>query len=963
MAQLRKIIISLSCLAASLLTLQAQYPHVRKIRYSSPSAEPVYFKAIQDNEGYIWLGSAEGLLRFDGINFQAFRPTENAENMHISALHQASDGKIWAGCRDGRIFIVDNGSLEAFQPEEGTPGKGISDIIHDARGILWWSTFGEGIYFYEEGRVFSLNQEDGLAEDYVYDLEPAPGGMVWAATDNGVSLCGNEKGIKTVLAPAFNPSLPDVIVRVVRTDKEGKLWLGFHDAEPGYVDPEIPGQFISSGPGDWSYGPVSDLAVPGDEAWVATLDGSLFEMSSQGVSLIDPESFDFKTGKIYDLLEDREGNVWVLAGAGLFITSGSKLKFYRQFSGLALDNIHAIRAGRESEHTLYFSNDDGVFRASLRDAGISRMNLRAPAGIKVMSLMDDPQGYLWAGTFNYGVFRIDPGLGHTIRLTEQDGLINNNILSISAHHDTLWMATLGGATEIVLTNDQLNGPLKIRSFDQSNGLVSNYIYSVFEDRKNRIWFATDGDGISVLDHGRFTNFGLADGLQDDVVYSIAGDPYDNIWIATAEAGIYRYDGSAFHHYGIEEGLSSLDVSGMTASGDEVIVITDNGLDIIHIPTGKIIHYGEESGLSGITPDLNVISTDSKGNAWIGTRKGIIRYRPGSMANAKGPETVLEEMTVYLEPVAMDSSLSLKSNENHVSFRYSGIWFTNPEKVRYQVMLEGYDLGWKNTFDRSVTYSSLPPGHYTFRVRSSAGAGFQKASDAAFSFRIRQPFFMSAWFIGLAILCITALVYLFIKYRENKLRRQELLKKEKIEFEFQVLKNQVNPHFLFNSFSTLISLIEDQPDEAVRYTEKLSDFFRTILQLKDQEIIPLEEELTIVDHYFFLIKKRFGDNINLKINLEPKAKGSYIPPMTLQILLENAVKHNVISKDKPLSIRILSEGESIIVENNLQPKKTAEISTGIGLENITRRYRLRTDREPSVSKTEKVFRVKLPLIEG
>jgi hypothetical protein len=580
--------------------------------------------------------------------------------------------------------------------------------------------------------------------------------------------------------------------------------------------------------------------------------------------------------------------------------------------------------------------------------------------MQIMSLHDDLYGFLWAGTFNHGVFRIDPRTGRSIRLTEKDGLVNDNVLSISSHFDTIWLATLGGATEIILGNSRLEGPFRILPFDRDNGLVSNYIYSVFEDDNDRIWFATDGDGISVMENGKFRSYGKGDGLEDDVVYSIAGDSSGGVWIATASSGIYRFDGSRFVHYGTDEGLSGTAISGMVISGDEVVILQENGLDIISISSGKILRYGEAEGLGGLAPNLNVMSRDLEGSIWIGTARGIIRYRP-SAGRITGPVTVLEEMSVFLEPVAMEPGMDLSSGDNHVSFRYSGTWHSNPENVAFQVMLEGYDLGWIGTSDRIATYSSLPPGDYVFRVRSSITGNFRNATEDSFRFSIRQPVWQSAWFLLLATGLIVSIVIVLIRIREKRLKQIEARKKEKIEFEFQVLKNQVNPHFLFNSFSTLISLIEEHPSEAVLYTEKLSDFFRTILQLKDQEVIPVKDELAIAETYFFLVKKRFGKNIDLQIDLDLEALSSYIPPLTLQILLENAVKHNIISKDKPLWINILSENGKITVENKLQPKISPERSTGIGLENIMRRYRLKAMQEPVIEKTEQVFRVVLPLI--
>ena len=295
------------------------------------------------------------------------------------------------------------------------------------------------------------------------------------------------------------------------------------------------------------------------------------------------------------------------------------------------------------------------------------------------SLCKDPSGFIWAGTFNYGVFRINPANGTWSRITEKEGLVNNNVLSISGHNDTLWLATLGGATVIILGPGYRDGIKSLDSFDKTNGLVSNYIYSVYEDQKDRIWFATDGDGISVYDKGNFRTYNKSNGIGDDVIYSISGDKAGNTWIATASAGIYRFDGEKFSHFGIEDGLSSLQVAGLKTSGEEVLVMMDDGLDIIHIPSGRVVRYGDELGMGAISPDLNTITSDSQGNLWIGTKSGIIRYRPGMTGESAGPLTVLEQMAVFLEPIEMKKDMVLKSGDNHISFTYSGFGFQIPKR--------------------------------------------------------------------------------------------------------------------------------------------------------------------------------------------------------------------------------------------------------------------------------------------
>lgn len=941
----------------------SQFPAFEKIRMTIPAEDQVFTKVIRDVNGYFWFGSAKGLFRFDGTTFIPYHPLSDSVDFHVTALYEDNDWVIWIGCADGKIFRMKNERIEHFDPEEGTSGEAITDILVAKDRTLWWSTAGEGIYFYANNRVFNINHDDGLRDDYVYDLENDVEGFVWAGTDGGLVSCVYRGGKKIVTPIDKSVELPDLIVKVVKADEQGNLWLGFQDGGAGFLRQDRKAFVRPPLEYSWEAGPVNAIVISDHTVWAGTTAGRLMEINAAGdhleISGLLPENL--STGKIYDLMEDLEGNIWILASSGVYRSTGNRFRFLDHTTEGPLQNIHAIMADGKHPGVLWFSDDRGLFSFDPASGAAKRyLEKFSEPGMKVTCLQQDDYGYIWAGTFNYGVFRINPGDGSVTRLTEKQGLVNDNVLSVSRHKDTLWLATLGGASELVLDGSSRGRSYHINSFNYQSGLANNFIYSVYEDGHDQIWLATDGDGINVRTAKGWISYNEKDGLNDDVIYSITGDKYGNIWSASASRGIFKFDGTKFYHYGLDEGLNSLSISGITAVDDEILIICEDGLDILHIPSGIISHYGEDEGFGGIQPDLNAISADHEGNTWIGTRKGIIRYRAGNQVSY-APKPVLEEFSVYLEPRPMKENLVLGYNDNHVSFRYAGLWYTNPEKVVYQVMLEGYDLGWIDTYDRQVTYSSLSPGNYTFRVRSSLDKSFVNADEAGYNFRIRQPFWLSVWFIIPVILFIFTGIYLFIRMRENRLKKIEQEKKEKVEFEFQVLKNQVNPHFLFNSFSTLIALIEEQPAQAVAYTEKLSDFFRTILQYKDQKVISLVEELQLIESYFYLLKKRFGDNLDLNINLEKNIRETFIPPLTLQILIENAVKHNVISKDKPLVINIYEDEGRIIVENNLQPKLTAEVSTGIGLENIRKRYRLITQNEIVTEKTDLIFRISLPII--
>lgn len=197
--------------------------------------------------------------------------------------------------------------------------------------------------------------------------------------------------------------------------------------------------------------------------------------------------------------------------------------------------------------------------------------------------------------------------------------------------------------------------------------------------------------------------------------------------------------------------------------------------------------------------------------------------------------------------------------------------------------------------------------------------------------------------------------------KNKELETEMLKRKNIESHFETLKNQVGPHFLFNSLNTLLSLMEEDVDSAKVFVEKLAVYYRYALQVNDQELVELSKEVNLLESYIYLLSSRFGDNLEVQIDALIKNSDALIVPLSIQMLFENAVKHNIISNDKKLKIQIGMNGYCIFVENNLQVKDSLLSSNGIGLENIHSRYLLSTNKDIQIIKTSEKFRVELPII--
>ncbi|RIW18890.1 histidine kinase [Algoriphagus lacus] len=191
---------------------------------------------------------------------------------------------------------------------------------------------------------------------------------------------------------------------------------------------------------------------------------------------------------------------------------------------------------------------------------------------------------------------------------------------------------------------------------------------------------------------------------------------------------------------------------------------------------------------------------------------------------------------------------------------------------------------------------------------------------------------------------------------------EQLRSEKLASQYQSLKDQLNPHFLFNSLNALSNLVYEDADKSAAFIQKLSKIYRYVLDVQQEQLVELDRELDFAKNYLELQKIRFEENLNFKMDV-PNCKGCFLPPLSLQLLLENAIKHNIASQENPLNISILQKGDELWVSNTFQPKTSQnEPSTGVGLENIRSRYRLLSDRVPEIVQTEEEFFVRLPLLK-
>ena len=215
-------------------------------------------------------------------------------------------------------------------------------------------------------------------------------------------------------------------------------------------------------------------------------------------------------------------------------------------------------------------------------------------------------------------------------------------------------------------------------------------------------------------------------------------------------------------------------------------------------------------------------------------------------------------------------------------------------------------------------------------------------------------------ITLTIVSVFYVIYFYNHYQKSKIKEQKVIAGA-ASAKFDALKNQLDPHFLFNSLNVLTSLIEENPDSAQKFTTALSKVYRYVLEQKNKELVTVDEELNFARTYMSLLKMRFEDSIIFEIPDKASNPESKVVPLSLQLLLENAVKHNMVTSSKPLHIKIYEDGNHLVVMNNLQPKQIVKKSSGVGLENIKQRYQLLTERKVYINQREKDFAVAIPML--
>lgn len=965
---------------------------------------------FRDSRGVLWLGTQNGLNRFDGSHFHTFtrsrEPHSIADNV-ILDLCEDKQGRIWGATSNGIFcYTVETNQFRNYRTPSTRYARVIKNIYCDSKGRIWatgewnimrydstadtftdiipltshkdslndyavvrngliedpagqgiWVATRRGLHLYMPERNQYLdyrnNNGDERLNDHAYSaFHVSWNGQIWVYDRSAMSILCFDKNMKRQLKKIPLPdSTGKLFVSCVFEDRSNRVWFstwdnGIYMADPGRQFRIT--RFLHD---------VSDpFSIAGQFMWdmMQDRDGTIWCGTTGGVSLTNPEKSvysiyrfadqfpELKHTEINVVTPDPDGQRWWLA------FSGNRFGFYSTTTG-ALDlyslnqlpppanswPINGIHHFRFYGDTVFATSRNGTLLYSKRTKQWSLFN---PVGkrldgfvIRDLVRMDDSTWY-----FNnyYSLARWNPHTGSLLEIKPPVDTMDNGQKPVFDkmrldQQKRLWF--IAGFSRVgSLTPD---GQLKYYHIQDKSKLDYNGYYSALHlDQQGRLWLSNNGAGVDCFDPAGSvsTSFFQSDGLISDNMTSVITDRQGRVWATSNNRfSVFQPGSGKYYNFSIplnEELYNYSTYSTQTTSGTLLVTLFDH---LAEFYPDKIALRPENP-----LPEISVVQVNGK--------------------------------TVFINKQEV---LSLEPGETNLRFQFGMQTDKQVFPYRFRYRLKGADSDWQIAGNGDeAAYSGLPSGTYTFYLRAESESGTWVSPEVQLKLVIRTPFLQTRFFYLLVLAGISILLFLLYRYRirqqeqllqlENKAQK---LEKEKAQVMYENLKQHLNPHFLFNSLTSLGSLIRLQPSQAIVFLDKMSKVYRYVLRNRDNETVPLEEELKFVQLYNDLQRTRFESALQIFIRIPDELYHRRIPPVTLQNLVENAIKHNTADPDSPLVIEIYTEDDYLIVRNNLQRKNVVETSNKQGLQNMDSLFRFLSDRPMETIQTDQFFIVKIPLL--
>ncbi|HYE87624.1 MAG TPA: response regulator [Vicinamibacterales bacterium] len=719
----------------------------------------------QTGDGYIWIGTQEGLVRFDGVQFTIFdRRQGHLPHNEVTALLAAADGGLWIGMRDGSVSKFANGR---FNAATGAQRRAVLGFADRGDGTLWMAVEEQGVAACRGGSCITLNASHGLPDNRVTAMTSDARGRIWVATLDGVARIGGRGDGQDRITTA----MPGLAAHALTRDGAGDVWIA--SAQGIYrVTGDTPARITPQAGCSPSPGATMLLVDRHQNVWTSATDDRLLRIDAAGrCSLLGDGTRN--SHELISGLEDGEGNLWIgTGGGGLSRLSDGLVTAYTTTHGLADDDTVAVFQDRHGD--VWVGTQLGLDR--IRDGIVSpveratlgcRVGAFAPrandgfwfacgsaimewAGgairkraelvtegprARVRSLLESPDGSLWIGTDN-GLSHFD---GRQVRvLGKADGMTSDLIGPMQLDRDgRLWVGTKGAGVHI-LSNAHV-----VQVLNTATGLSSDVITAIDRDPDGSVWIATAGGGLNWVKDGRVSTFTTADGLFDDRLYTIVRDDHGWLWMSS-NRGVFRV---------------ALDDLRERAAGRRTPIAS--------------LAYGTSDGMQ--TVECNGIGSPAgwrgrDGRLWFTTLKGVIAVNPTASSSSRAAYVMVERARIDQREAAVP--IAATGGLQNLEISYTATRLGAPQRALFRYRLEGFDADWIDAGTRRIAYyTNLPPGEYAFQVAVVTDAGVTAAA-AALPVVIRPLIYQTRGFqIALALLLAAAALGVH-RTRTALMRRRE-----------------------------------------------------------------------------------------------------------------------------------------------------------------------------------------------
>ena len=748
------------------------------------------YSIIQDRNDYIWLGTESGVSRFDGSTIENFSSGDGIGAGGVFSLCIDTIGRIWMGHLGGGLSYYENEKFVKVGFDSISIHSDITSITQSG-SYLWITTQSEGAI-----RVLLPDSGDTILIGKQYRGKDGLSDQVFGSyIDKENNLYCIAEVIKKYLPEQdrFETFAPEGLTRffmviVMFEDSKGNFWFG-------------------------------------------TQHGGLYKLEKSSGKWKIYDQRDVLSGNwITSITEDYKGDIWIgtwkdqYGGGGITVFSGDKTKVYNNLNGLEGLNIHCQFEDKEKnmliadhykglsifkgDHFITYSSDEILPENNVwaitedkqgrywfgTNAGLSVYNPDAVGknmvqiyneakntiGETIRFLKPDKKGNIWIGTYMRGLFRYNLNTSKFIF----DAKLNSNLYFdgiITAlevdNNDNVWIGNTEGLAFLDNTKEELT------TYTQEKGLAGNLITALFRDSKGIIWIGTDRKpGLTKFDpiENKFTIVNIG---PDIIPKTITETPDGKLWIGTVAGLFAMKNDSIVQSLHENNGLLSNNIKLLQPDGGNYLYIGTNiGLNGYDLTTGFISSFTKKNGFVGIETHDNASFLDREKNLWFGTTYGVTMLSPDKLPPINTlPLTHISKMLVNNEPRQMESGLKLNYKEKSVIIDYYSVCLTDPDAVKYMVMLEGADAVWRPaTTQTRAIYSALSPGHYTFMVKASNSYGYWDENPVTYSFTIKPPFYLTPWFISLCIILVISGVIVYIKIREKNLIREKKILEAKVE---------------------------------------------------------------------------------------------------------------------------------------------------------------------------------------